>query len=159
MRAGGLYLEAAGPLAHPSIQRMSIVEQVREPQARETAEERGKVAASEAAREEARQESFRRTLRNAHKTISFSETMRLAVDSFRSSKARFALTELGMVIGSASVILVVTIGMTGKQYVLGLIEKIGTTKSSWSMPAAARPARRARNLQRLPDARRRKGRR
>jgi putative ABC transport system permease protein len=107
---------------------MSIVEQVREPQTRDTAEERGKVAASEAAREEARQESFRRTLRNAHKTISFSETMRLAVDSFRSSKARFALTALGMVIGSASVILVVTIGMTGKQYVLGLIEKIGTNE-------------------------------
>ena len=128
MRAGGAYLEAAGPLAHPTIQRMSIVEQVREPQARETAEERGKVAASEAAREEARQESFRRTLRNAHKTISFSETMRLAVDSFRSSKGRFALTALGMVIGSASVILVVTIGMTGKQYVLGLIEKIGTNE-------------------------------
>ena len=127
MRAGA-YLEAAGPLAHPTIQRMSIVEQVREPQARETAEERGKVAASEAAREEARQESFRRTLRNAHKTISFSETMRLAVDSFRSSKGRFALTALGMVIGSASVILVVTIGMTGKQYVLGLIEKIGTNE-------------------------------
>jgi putative ABC transport system permease protein len=123
-----MYLEAAGSLAHPSIQRMSIVEQVREPQARETAEERGKVAASEAAREEARQESFRLTLRNAHKTISFNETMRLAVDSFRSSKARFALTALGMVIGSASVILVVTIGMTGKQYVLGLIEKIGTNE-------------------------------
>jgi putative ABC transport system permease protein len=127
-RAGSTYLEAAGPLAHPSIQRMSIAEQARETQARETAEERGKAAASEEAGEEARRESFRRTLRNAHKTISFSETMRLAVDSFRSSKGRFALTALGMVIGSASIILVVTIGMTGKQYVLGLIEKIGTNE-------------------------------
>jgi hypothetical protein len=52
--------------------------------------------------------------------------MRLAIDSFRSSKARFALTALGMVIGSASVILVVTIGLTGRDYALGLIEKIGT---------------------------------
>ncbi len=52
--------------------------------------------------------------------------MRLAIDSFRASKGRFALTALGMVIGSASVILVVTIGLTGRDYALGLIEKIGT---------------------------------
>jgi len=58
--------------------------------------------------------------------MAFSETMRLAIDSFRASKARFALTALGMVIGSASVILVVTIGLTGRDYALGLIEKIGT---------------------------------
>jgi putative ABC transport system permease protein len=76
--------------------------------------------------EQARQESFRRTILNAHRTIAFSETIRLAIDSFRSSKARFALTALGMVIGSASVILVVTIGLTGRDYALGLIEKIGT---------------------------------
>jgi putative ABC transport system permease protein len=78
------------------------------------------------ARERARQESFRRTLLSARRTMAFSETIRLAIDSFRSSKARFALTALGMVIGSASVILVVTIGLTGRDYALGLIEKIGT---------------------------------
>ena len=77
-------------------------------------------------REQARQESFRRTILSARRTIAFSETMRLAIDSFRSSKARFALTALGMVIGSASVILVVTIGLTGREYALGLLEKIGT---------------------------------
>jgi len=76
--------------------------------------------------EEARQESFRRTILNAHRTMAFSETVRLAIDSFRSSKTRFMLTALGMVIGSASVILVVTIGLTGRDYALGLIEKIGT---------------------------------
>jgi putative ABC transport system permease protein len=96
---------------------MSTVEQSRDT-ARDTARER----------EQARQESFRRTIRSAHSTIAFTETMRLAIDSFRSSKTRFALTALGMVIGSASVILVVTIGLTGKQYVLGLIEKIGTNE-------------------------------
>ena len=80
--------------------------------------------------EQARQESFRRTILSAHRTIAFSETMRLAIDSFRSSKARFALTALGMVIGSASVILVVTIGLTGRDYALGLIEKIGTNMIS-----------------------------
>jgi putative ABC transport system permease protein len=76
--------------------------------------------------EQARQESFRRTLLSARRTMAFSETMKLAVDSFRASKTRFALTALGMVIGSASVILVVTIGLTGRQYALGLIQKIGT---------------------------------
>ena len=55
-----------------------------------------------------------------------SEILKLAGDSFRASKTRFALTALGMVIGTASVILVVTIGMTGKQYVLELLQKIGT---------------------------------
>ena len=82
----------------------------------------------EQTREQARQESFRRTILSARRTIAFSETMRLALDSFRSSKARFALTALGMVIGSASVILVVTIGLTGREYALGLIEKIGTNE-------------------------------
>ncbi len=56
----------------------------------------------------------------------FSEIVKLAVDSFRASKVRFALTALGMVIGSASVILVFTIGSTGKEYVLSELQKIGT---------------------------------
>ena len=55
-----------------------------------------------------------------------SEIVMLALDSFRSSKIRFALTALGMVIGSASLILVVTIGLTGKQYVLKAIQGVGT---------------------------------
>jgi putative ABC transport system permease protein len=56
----------------------------------------------------------------------FSEIVRLAIDSFRASKVRFALTALGMVIGAASLILVVTIGLTGKQYIISLLEGIGT---------------------------------
>lgn len=55
----------------------------------------------------------------------FSEVVKLAVDSFKASKVRFLLTMLGMVIGSASIILVVTLGMTGKQYALNLISSIG----------------------------------
>jgi putative ABC transport system permease protein len=39
---------------------------------------------------------------------------------------RFALTALGMVIGTASVILVITIGLTGQQYVLTELQKIET---------------------------------
>ncbi len=55
----------------------------------------------------------------------FSEVVRLAVDSFRMSKVRFLLTMLGMIIGSASIILVVTLGLTGKQYALSLLSSIG----------------------------------
>ena len=73
-----------------------------------------------------RQEKFQETLVSARRTMLMSEILKLAGDSFRASKTRFALTALGMVIGTASVILVVTIGMTGKQYILELIQKIGT---------------------------------
>ena len=69
--------------------------------------------------------SFESTLQSATKTMLFSEIAKLAVDSFRSSKVRFALTALGMVIGTASLILVVTIGLTGKQYILNQIQAIG----------------------------------
>jgi len=70
--------------------------------------------------------SFQRTLRSAKQTMLFSEIVKLAIDSFKASKVRFALTALGMVIGSASVILVATIGLTGKQYILDELQKIGT---------------------------------
>ncbi len=72
------------------------------------------------------QRSIVSPLAGVHHTIAFSEILSLAMDSFRASKLRFALTALGMVIGTASVILVVTIGLTGKQFVLAEIQKIGT---------------------------------
>jgi putative ABC transport system permease protein len=77
-------------------------------------------------REKQRGDTFQQTLLSARRTMLMSEIMKLALDSFRASKMRFALTALGMVIGTASVILVVTIGLTGKQYILELIQKIGT---------------------------------
>ena len=58
-------------------------------------------------------------------SIPMSEIMGLALDSFKSAKVRFALTALGMVIGTASLILVVTIGLTGKQYIMNQIQAIG----------------------------------
>jgi len=75
-----------------------------------------------------RENAFEQTLLSARHTMLMSEILKLALDSFRSNKLRFALTALGMVIGTASVIMVVTIGMTGKQYVLELIQKIGTNE-------------------------------
>ena len=76
--------------------------------------------------EQARQHAFQETLLSARRTMLLSEIVKLAVDSFRASKLRFALTALGMVIGTASVILVVTIGLTGKRFILDEIQKIGT---------------------------------
>ena len=70
--------------------------------------------------------SFERTLASAKRTMVLSEIVSLAIDSFRTNKVRVMLTSLGMVIGSASLILVFTIGLTGKQYILRLIEAIGT---------------------------------
>ncbi len=69
--------------------------------------------------------SFERTLASARKTMVFSEVLQLAFDSFKASKVRFLLTMLGMVIGSASIVLVVTLGLTGKEYALNLISSIG----------------------------------
>ncbi|MFB3917592.1 MAG: ABC transporter permease [Terriglobales bacterium] len=59
------------------------------------------------------------------RNVCVSEILGFAVDTFCANKIRFLLTALGMVIGTASLILVVTIGLTGKQYVLSLIQSVG----------------------------------
>ena len=59
-------------------------------------------------------------------TIALGEVFSFAYDTFMSNKVRFALTALGMVIGTASLILVTTIGLTGKQYLLNQIQAIGS---------------------------------
>jgi putative ABC transport system permease protein len=60
--------------------------------------------------------------------MAIGEILSFAFDTFCSNKIRFILTALGMVIGTASLILVVTIGMTGRQYVLNQIQAIGTNE-------------------------------
>ena len=60
--------------------------------------------------------------------MDFSEVLHLAVDSFKASKIRFMLTMLGMIIGSASIILVATLGLTGKQFALDQLTSIGPNK-------------------------------
>ncbi|HEY2858436.1 MAG TPA: ABC transporter permease [Terracidiphilus sp.] len=77
---------------------------------------------------EQRRRSFEQTLLSARRTMVLSEILKIALDSFRASKVRFMLTALGMVIGTASVILVVTIGLTGKEFILNEIQKIGTNE-------------------------------
>jgi putative ABC transport system permease protein len=58
-------------------------------------------------------------------TIGLSEILNFAYDAFCSNKLQFSLTSLAMAVGTASVILVVTIGLTGKQYILRQIQSIG----------------------------------
>src|ERR1019366_1595835 len=60
--------------------------------------------------------------------LALGEMVAFAYETFISNKVRFALTALGMVIGTASLILVVTIGMTGRQYALNQIQAIGTNE-------------------------------
>jgi putative ABC transport system permease protein len=74
------------------------------------------------------EKTFDSTLASAGKTMIFSEVLSLAIDSFRASKARFMLTMLGMIIGSASIILVVTVGLTGRQYAVATISSLGPNK-------------------------------
>ncbi len=88
-----------------------------------SAQERAEVIA-----ESRRITSFDRTLASARTTMDFSEVFRLAVDSFRASKVRFLLTMLGMIIGSASIILVATLGLTGKQYAMDQLTSMGPNK-------------------------------
>jgi putative ABC transport system permease protein len=73
-------------------------------------------------------DTFENTLLSARSTVAFRETINLAFDSFRSSKTRFLLTMLGMVIGSASIVLTITVGLTGKQYALDTISGLGPNK-------------------------------
>ena len=60
-----------------------------------------------------------------YERLHYREILAVSIETFRSNKVRFALTALGMVIGTASLILVVTIGLTGKQYILREINAIG----------------------------------
>lgn len=63
---------------------------------------------------------------SVRRAMTLSVILELSIETFRSNKLRFVLTALGMVIGTASVILVVTIGLTGKQYILEELQKIET---------------------------------
>src|SRR5579859_1747453 len=59
-------------------------------------------------------------------TIGLEEILNFAYDAFCSNKLQFTLTALALAVGTASVILVATIGLTGKQYILRQLQSIGT---------------------------------
>ncbi|HKF24621.1 MAG TPA: ABC transporter permease, partial [Candidatus Acidoferrum sp.] len=54
------------------------------------------------------------------------ETFTVALDALRSNKLRAMLTSLGVIIGSASIVLVVTVALTSKKFVLQQIESVGS---------------------------------
>lgn len=56
----------------------------------------------------------------------FGEALRFSLQALRANKFRSFLTALGLVIGNASVILVVTISITSRDYILDLIRGIGS---------------------------------
>jgi putative ABC transport system permease protein len=58
--------------------------------------------------------------------VFFGESLRFSVQALRSNKIRTFLTALGLVIGNASVILVVTISLTSREYILEQISGIGS---------------------------------
>ena len=58
--------------------------------------------------------------------MNIAEAASFAYDSLRANKLRAGLTMLGMVIGTASIILVVTIALTGRDYILQQIQGVGS---------------------------------
>src|SRR5208282_6156587 len=58
--------------------------------------------------------------------MSWSETWNLALEALRANKVRAALTMLGVVIGSACIVLVVTVALTGRKYIRAQIEAVGS---------------------------------
>src|SRR5438874_10004455 len=55
-----------------------------------------------------------------------SEALKFSAQALRANPVRSMLTGLGMVIGTASVILVVTISLTSRDYILEQVEGIGS---------------------------------
>jgi putative ABC transport system permease protein len=54
------------------------------------------------------------------------ETLSVAVDALRANKVRAVLTSIGVIIGSASIVLVVTVALTSRKYVISQIEAVGS---------------------------------
>ena len=63
---------------------------------------------------------------NAPGALVIREIVAMGIDSLRADKLRAAMTALGMAVGTTALILVVTIALTGKRYVLTQIENVGT---------------------------------
>jgi putative ABC transport system permease protein len=54
------------------------------------------------------------------------ETLTVAIDALRANKLRAILTSVGVIIGSASIVLVVTVALTSKTFILSQIESVGS---------------------------------
>jgi putative ABC transport system permease protein len=60
-----------------------------------------------------------------NKPMLLGETWRLALHALRANIVRTMLTTLGVVIGSACIVLVVTVALTGRRYIMSQIEGVG----------------------------------
>jgi putative ABC transport system permease protein len=58
--------------------------------------------------------------------VHIKETLSVAVDALRANKLRAVLTSIGVIIGSASIVLVVTVALTSKKFVISQIESVGS---------------------------------
>jgi len=58
--------------------------------------------------------------------MQFKETLTVAVDALRANKLRAILTSIGVIIGSASIVLVVTVALTSQKFVISQIEAMGS---------------------------------
>jgi putative ABC transport system permease protein len=54
------------------------------------------------------------------------EAVAVAVDALRANKVRAVLTSIGVIIGSASIVLVVTVALTSQKFVISQIEAMGS---------------------------------
>jgi putative ABC transport system permease protein len=54
------------------------------------------------------------------------ETFQVAVQALRADKVKAMLTMLGVIIGSGCIVLVVTVALTGKRYIISQIEGVGS---------------------------------
>lgn len=54
------------------------------------------------------------------------ETLSVSIDALRANKLRAMLTSLGVIIGSASIVLVVTVALTSRKFVISQIEAVGS---------------------------------
>src|SRR5690349_15525396 len=58
--------------------------------------------------------------------LNLSELLKITIAALRSNKIKALLTMLGVVIGSACIVLVVTISLVGKNYIIRQIEAVGS---------------------------------
>jgi len=61
------------------------------------------------------------------------ETVSVAIDALRANRVRAMLTSLGVIIGSASIVLVVTVALTSQKFVISQIEAVGSNLVSASL--------------------------
>src|ERR1700739_2118200 len=56
----------------------------------------------------------------------WNEAWHLALQALRGNKLRAALTMIGVIIGSGCIVLVVTVALAGKRYIIAQIEGVGS---------------------------------